>query len=179
MITRRPRSTHSPCSGGMDSREPGVPCSRSSGRPSGSPQMHQPSCRPSGSVVRWSMVLSVVSPPLFVGRHTEWANCARMDASALQPLLRIPDVTHARLVGMTTEHERFEVARQIAAPPDKIFAVLCDPHGHVTIDSSGMLQSADGAPVSKVGDEFVVHMDRESLNDYPLGKSDVTVTITQ
>lgn len=75
--------------------------------------------------------------------------------------------------------ERFEVARQIAAPPAKVFALLCDPNGHVAIDSSGMLQSAEGAPVSAVGDEFVVHMDRESLNDYPLGKYDVTVVITK
>jgi hypothetical protein len=29
-----------------------------------------------------------------------------------------------------------------------------------------------------VGDSFVVHMDREALNDYPLGLYDVTVTIT-
>jgi hypothetical protein len=42
-----------------------------------------------------------------------------------------------------------------------------------------MLQSADGDPVTKVGDEFVVHMDRESLNDYPMGKYDVTVIITR
>ncbi|MEV0095916.1 polyketide cyclase [Streptomyces sp. NPDC050738] len=77
---------------------------------------------------------------------------------------------------MTTE--RFEVRRQIAAPPEKIFALLCEPAGHVAIDSSGMLQSAEGDPVSKPGDEFVVHMDRESLNDYPLGKYDVTVIIT-
>ena len=75
--------------------------------------------------------------------------------------------------------ERFEVARQIAAPPKKIFAILSDPKGHVAIDSSGMLQSADGSRATKVGDEFVVHMDRESLNDYPLGKYDVTVIITQ
>jgi hypothetical protein len=78
---------------------------------------------------------------------------------------------------MTTE--RFEVQRQIAAPPAKVFAVLCDPHGHVAIDSSGMLQSADGAPVQGVGDKFVVHMDREAKNDYPMGKYDVTVIITQ
>jgi hypothetical protein len=78
---------------------------------------------------------------------------------------------------MTTE--RFEVQRQIAASPERIFALLCDPKGHVAIDSSGMLQSADGAPVTKVGDEFVVHMDRESLNDYPLGKYDVTIIITE
>ena len=33
--------------------------------------------------------------------------------------------------------------------------------------------------MTAVGDSFVVHMDRESLNDYPLGKYDVTVLITQ
>jgi hypothetical protein len=75
--------------------------------------------------------------------------------------------------------ERFEVQRQIAAPPSKVFALLRDPTGHVAIDSSGMLQSADGQPVTAVGDQFVVHMDRESLNDYPLGKYDVTVMITK
>ena len=75
--------------------------------------------------------------------------------------------------------ERFEVRRQVAAPPSQVFALLCDPRGHVAIDSSGMLQSADGDPVGAVGDEFVVHMDREALNDYPYGKYDVTVTITR
>jgi hypothetical protein len=78
---------------------------------------------------------------------------------------------------MTTE--RFEVVREIAAKPAAVFALLCDPQGHVAIDSSGMLQSAAGESVTKVGDQFVVHMDRESLNDYPLGKYDVTVTITE
>lgn len=78
---------------------------------------------------------------------------------------------------MTTE--RFEIQRLIAAPPEKVFRLLCDPQGHVTIDSTGMLQSADGDPVSAVGDEFVVHMDRESLNDRPMGKYDVTVIITK
>lgn len=78
---------------------------------------------------------------------------------------------------MTTD--RFDVRRQIAAAPDKIFAVLSDPSGHVAIDSSGMLQSAEGDPVRAVGEEFIVHMDRESLNDYPLGKYDVTVIITR
>jgi hypothetical protein len=73
--------------------------------------------------------------------------------------------------------ERIEVPRLIEAEPAKIFAVLADPNGHVTIDSSGMLQSATGDPVSKVGDTFVVHMDRESLNDYPLGRYDVTISI--
>ena len=78
---------------------------------------------------------------------------------------------------MTTE--RIEVTRTIAAEPAAIFAVLRDPQGHVAIDSSGMLQSADGELVSEVGDSFVVHMDREALNDYPeLGRYDVTIEIS-
>jgi hypothetical protein len=40
-----------------------------------------------------------------------------------------------------------------------------------------MLMGATGEPVTAVGDTFVVHMDREALNDYPLGRYDVTVTI--
>jgi hypothetical protein len=73
--------------------------------------------------------------------------------------------------------ERFEVQRTIAAEPSAVFAVLRDPKGHVAIDSSGMLMDATGESVSAVGDTFVVHMDREALNDYPLGKYDVIVTI--
>ena len=73
--------------------------------------------------------------------------------------------------------ERFEVQRTIEADPAAVFAVLRDPQGHVAIDSSGMLQSADGEPVEAAGDKFVVHMDRESLNDFPLGRYDVTVEI--
>ena len=73
--------------------------------------------------------------------------------------------------------ERIEVQRAVAAAPDAVFAVLSDPMGHVAIDSSGMLMAADGEPVAVVGDTFVVHMDREALNDYPLGLYDVTVRI--
>jgi hypothetical protein len=75
-------------------------------------------------------------------------------------------------------NERFEVQRTIAADPATIFRVLCDPQGHVAIDSSGMLMDATGEPAGAVGDSFVVHMDREALNDYPMGRYDVTVTIT-
>lgn len=74
--------------------------------------------------------------------------------------------------------ERFEVQRTIAAPAAEIFAVLVDPQGHVAIDASGMLQDATGDPAGKVGDQFVIHMDREALNDFPMGKYDVTVDIT-
>jgi hypothetical protein len=59
---------------------------------------------------------------------------------------------------MTMTSERLEVARTIEAAPDAVFRVLCDPQGHVAIDSTGMLMDA--------------------MNDYPLGRYDVTVTIT-
>jgi uncharacterized protein YndB with AHSA1/START domain len=75
--------------------------------------------------------------------------------------------------------ERLEVSRVIPAPAADIFRVLSDPCGHVAIDSSGMLMSAEGPVVTATGDEFVVHMDRESLGDLPMGRYDVTVTITQ
>ena len=42
---------------------------------------------------------------------------------------------------------------------------------------SGMLQDFTGEPAEQVGDTFVIHMDRESLNDVPLGKYDVTIHI--
>jgi uncharacterized protein YndB with AHSA1/START domain len=78
---------------------------------------------------------------------------------------------------MTTE--RFDVSRQIEAPAATIFAVLTDPQGHVLIDASGMLQSAQGERVTGVGDRFTVHMDREALGDLPMGKYTVTITITR
>ena len=75
--------------------------------------------------------------------------------------------------------DRMEVQRTIAAPAADIFAVLCDPHGHVAIDATGLLQDADGEPAKGAGDSFVIHMDRESLNDFPMGKYDVTVQIRE
>ncbi|HEY1574610.1 MAG TPA: SRPBCC family protein [Pseudonocardiaceae bacterium] len=75
--------------------------------------------------------------------------------------------------------ERIEVERQIAAPAAAIFAVVSDPKGHVLIDSSGMLQSAEGEPARQVDDTFLVHMDREALGDVQLGKYDVTIKITR
>lgn len=75
------------------------------------------------------------------------------------------------------DEERIEVSRVIAADPAAIFRLLRDPRGHVAIDSTGMLMSAEGAPVSGPGDTFVVHMDREALGDRPMGRYDVTVHI--
>ena len=79
----------------------------------------------------------------------------------------------------TATGHRLEARRVIPAPASEVFAVLCDPDGHVAIDASGMLQSAEGPVVGAAGDRFVVHMDRESLGDYDLGRYDVTVIITR
>ena len=79
----------------------------------------------------------------------------------------------------TTMAERISAHRTLPASPQAIFDVLADPDGHVAIDSSGMLQGASGAPVARVGDAFVVHMDREALGDVPLGTYDVRVVITR
>jgi hypothetical protein len=83
--------------------------------------------------------------------------------------VRMPDTVHLT--------DRLEVTRPIPAPPGAIFDVVRSPAGHVAIDASGMLQDFTGEPAEKVGDTFVIHMDRESLNDFPMGKYDVTVHI--
>ena len=77
------------------------------------------------------------------------------------------------------DSERIEVTRTIPAEPAAVFAVLTDPQGHVAIDASGMLMDAEGPRVAAVGDEFGVHMDREGLGDLPMGRYDVTVSITE
>ena len=74
--------------------------------------------------------------------------------------------------------QRIEVQRTIPVPANVIFSILCDPDGHVQIDASGMLMSSEGVPVTQVGDTFLVHMDREALNDVPLGQYTVSIRIT-
>ncbi len=74
--------------------------------------------------------------------------------------------------------ERMEVQRAIAADAATIFSIVSSPDGHVAIDASGMLMSSSGDPARAAGDTFTIHMDREALNDYPLGLYDVEVHIT-
>jgi hypothetical protein len=75
--------------------------------------------------------------------------------------------------------QRLAVQRTIAADATAIFEILTTPSGHVAIDASGMLMSASGNRVTAIGDRFEVHMDRESLQDYPLGEYTVTVVISR
>ena len=81
----------------------------------------------------------------------------------------MPDTVHLT--------DRIEITRPIPAPPSAIFDIVRSPAGHVAIDASGMLQSYTGSPAEQVGDTFVIHMDREALNDFPLGMYDFTVNI--
>jgi len=74
--------------------------------------------------------------------------------------------------------QRIEVQRTIPVPASVIFPLLCDPDGHVQIDASGMLMSSEGSPVSQIGDTFLVHMDREALNEIPLGQYTMSIRIT-
>jgi hypothetical protein len=81
---------------------------------------------------------------------------------------------------VTTPEDYLSATRTIPAPRAAIWAVVAHPRGHVAIDSSGMLMSSDAtAELSAVGDEFVIHMDREALGDFPLGKYDVTNVVTK
>ncbi|MCU1393534.1 MAG: hypothetical protein JWM34_1962 [Ilumatobacteraceae bacterium] len=76
--------------------------------------------------------------------------------------------------------ERISATRRIAAPAAAIFAIVSDPNGHVAIDGSHMLIAApDAAPLTAVGDTFVIDMDREALGDMPLGKYKVENVVTR
>ena len=79
----------------------------------------------------------------------------------------MPDTVHLT--------DRMEVSRPMPFPASVIFDIVRSPEGHVAIDASGMLQDFTGEPAEKEGDTFVIHMDREALNDMPMGKYDVTV----
>lgn len=81
---------------------------------------------------------------------------------------------------MTTDTERVSTSRTIAAPADRIFAVVAHPQGHVDIDGSGMLVAApDAEPLRAIGDAFVMNMDREPLGDLPMGKYTVLNRVTR
>jgi hypothetical protein len=82
---------------------------------------------------------------------------------------------------MPISGERVTVSRTIAAPAERIWALVSHPQGHVDIDGSGMLEAADDArPLTAVGDTFDIKMDRTPLNDIPgLVKYEVRNTVTR
>ena len=56
--------------------------------------------------------------------------------------------------------DRIEVTRVYPCTTGSDFDVVRSPAGQVAIDASGMLQDFTGEPAEKVGDTFVIHMDR-------------------
>ena len=61
------------------------------------------------------------------------------------------------------------VSRRIEAPAAVIFRVLADPERHMELDGSGMLRGAvTAAPVSGVGDVFIMKMYFSALGDYEM-----------
>jgi uncharacterized protein YndB with AHSA1/START domain len=61
------------------------------------------------------------------------------------------------------------VSRRVNAPPNVVFDVVADPARHVELDGSGMLRGAVGsAPVTRVGDVFVMKMHNARLGDYEM-----------
>jgi hypothetical protein len=69
----------------------------------------------------------------------------------------------------TGEHGPVEVSRRIRAPAHEIFAILTDPVKHLDLDGSGMLRGAvTTAPVTRLGDTFVMRMFFEAHGDYQM-----------
>ena len=61
------------------------------------------------------------------------------------------------------------VSRRIEAPAAVIFRVLADPGRHLELDGSGMLRGAvTTAPVTGVGDVFIMKMYFSELGDYEM-----------
>lgn len=59
------------------------------------------------------------------------------------------------------------VSRDIAAPIERIFAVLARPHTHPEIDGRGMVRAAlKDAMITKVGDVFVMDMFNDEMGEY-------------
>lgn len=75
---------------------------------------------------------------------------------------------------------RVSASRRIAAPADKIFAIVSSPAGHVEIDGSGMLVATEAKAPTQVGDKFEMHMDRRPLGDVPnMAEYDTINTVTK
>ncbi len=67
------------------------------------------------------------------------------------------------------ERKPVAVSRRIGACAHDIFRVLIDPARHTELDGSGMLRGAvTTAPISRVGDVFVMKMFYEPYGEYQM-----------
>jgi uncharacterized protein YndB with AHSA1/START domain len=63
--------------------------------------------------------------------------------------------------------EQISVTRDVAASPERVFALLADPARHVEIDGSGFIRGlADGGPITGTGEQFLMNMNNPILGDY-------------
>ena len=77
--------------------------------------------------------------------------------------------------------DRVSVTRRVAAPAERVYAIVSDPAAHVEIDGSGMLQAPiDPRPITEVGQTFDMEMDRRPLGDIPdMAEYTVRNTVTR
>lgn len=63
-----------------------------------------------------------------------------------------------------------QVTGTVAAPPEKVFALLADPARHTEMDGSGMLRGLDSgpSPVARTGDAFVMNMTQDGIGEYQM-----------
>lgn len=60
---------------------------------------------------------------------------------------------------MTDDDRSLTATRTVDLPPDRLFAVLADPHRHPELDGSGFVQSVDDAEViTGTGQKFRMNM---------------------
>ena len=69
----------------------------------------------------------------------------------------------------TNQCKPVAVSRRIDAPASDIFKLLADPGRHPDFDGSGMLrEGASSAPISGVGDVFLMKMHFPDMGDYEM-----------
>lgn len=68
---------------------------------------------------------------------------------------------------MTQPSLVLSVSRDVAAPPERVFALVATPTEHRAFDGSGLVQGTDfEGIVTRVGDVFDMRMRNEYLGDY-------------
>lgn len=67
-----------------------------------------------------------------------------------------------------TDERSIRVSREVAAPPEQVFALLADPARHTELDGAGMLRGLESgpSPVTGVGDAFVLRMEQDGVGEY-------------
>jgi uncharacterized protein YndB with AHSA1/START domain len=78
-------------------------------------------------------------------------------------------------MGDPMSEKQIQVTGTLAAPPERVFALLADPARHTELDGAGMLRGLESgpSPVTGTGDAFVMNMNQDGLGDYRM-RSEIT-----